>query len=115
MQRSPRSRLGCILFIIGAGSLIRSIVRCHHHTMGAKLWRIVLIASLTFVAGTALRFMTDHTDRLGYVYRPAFPWAWIILVTACAYSFRTSRILSIVGFVVGAVAGVIYLLPPLAV
>src|SRR4051812_48796439 len=31
MQRSRRSRLGCILFTTGAGSLIRSIVRprCH--------------------------------------------------------------------------------------
>jgi hypothetical protein len=27
MQRTPRSRLGCILFTTGAGSLIRSIVR----------------------------------------------------------------------------------------
>ena len=75
----------------------------------------MLIASLTFVAGAALRFMTDHTDRLGYVYRPAFPLAWMVLVLACACTFRTSRILSVVGFVVGAVGGVIYLLPPLAV
>jgi hypothetical protein len=33
IQRSPRLRLGCILFTTGAGSLIRSIVRPHNYVV----------------------------------------------------------------------------------
>jgi hypothetical protein len=79
-----------------------------------QVWRIILIAALTMVVGMARFFLIDHTDRLGYVYRPIFPWAWIALMIACCVSFRSSRTLSIIGFVVGALAFLVFLLPPLA-